>query len=933
MGRSIVYCDKCGTLLREEDFRQGKALVADNRSYCSACKPASSSVTPPQPPTARKASSGRIPKQAAPEGITSSRLPKQPQHQSRPIPMQAPAPPPAEGAGSNARVIGIVIAGLVLAGAAVATMFSGGRKESQPSSEPAAATPIVQPLPPPKVENLNPEERRREEAARAACVKAYEVQTTRPKDLAAQWRAFEAAVAAAQGTSYASDATTQLAKVRRRFEEERQLVESRSQEVLAREQFRPALEVWESELGRFDIPEWTQPLQARIAELKSDFERRLGVMRDAAVEARKRGDDAEARRIRARVAGWGLAGYAEQVDQAMAGVVPERKEPLPGTGAPAALVAYRAKWKELLTPTRGRDLAELQKGLEKLAGEAKAEAAKEAADDLENLRLAASVFQESALLLAKLARGQRVALTYYDPAGAPVRTDEVLLKIDGQRLEMKQGDGSVVIPFGEIAAATLADLFKGRASRKESDIRAAVAACLLDGDPDGAQRLRTEPLPELNEKYVEAARELQARRAKDDKEAAARTLFYEAERDFFDYGETGGALLKFKSLLADHAGTAFVKRNRAAIAARVEGGFKDFLFANGDLVVTPGFKLGKYGRVEAAWVSQQDVEPAKMKDSYVQLEISALPEAEYRVWILAGGCCQEVLTFHVQATELVAPDPEKPREKSAAEPGSAVSMIVKSTNSSLRKLHSQHNGPKTPERFDWVLAGTFKFPTAGPKKIRILTGQKGFAVAQAAVLSTRPGPPRELEYKELDRWRAETPGAQVKQGGVVTGCILREVWKNIGGGNVEELTSTAGFKEDRPDERGMLTSFEAPQDIGDSYGTRIRGYVHPPLSGAYVFWIAADDAGELWLSTDEDPVHKVKIAFLTSYASPREYGKFPEQKSRPIDLKAGRRYYIEALHKEGGGGDHVSVKWLLPTGAEELPIPGNRLSPFVPAKK
>ena len=49
-------------------------------------------------------------------------------------------------------------------------------------------------------------------------------------------------------------------------------------------------------------------------------------------------------------------------------------------------------------------------------------------------------------------------------------------------------------------------------------------------------------------------------------------------------------------------------------------------------------------------------------------------------------------------------------------------------------------------------------------------------------------------------------------------------------------------------------------------------------------------------------------------------------------LKAGRRYYVEALHKEGGGGDHVSVKWQLPNGQQEAPIPGNRLSPFVPAK-
>jgi len=173
----------------------------------------------------------------------------------------------------------------------------------------------------------------------------------------------------------------------------------------------------------------------------------------------------------------------------------------------------------------------------------------------------------------------------------------------------------------------------------------------------------------------------------------------------------------------------------------------------------------------------------------------------------------------------------------------------------------------------------------------------------------------------------------MKQGGVVTGSILREVFRNISGASIGELTGASSFKEDRPDESGLVTAFEGPIDIGDDYGTRIRGYVHPPLSGPYVFWIASDDTGELWLSSDEDPAHKERIASCPSYASPREYEKFPEQKSKPIELKAGRRYYIEALHKEGGGGDHVSVKWQLPNGEPEGPIPGNRLSPFVPAKK
>ncbi len=43
---------------------------------------------------------------------------------------------------------------------------------------------------------------------------------------------------------------------------------------------------------------------------------------------------------------------------------------------------------------------------------------------------------------------------------------------------------------------------------------------------------------------------------------------------------------------------------------------------------------------------------------------------------------------------------------------------------------------------------------------------------------------------------------------------------------------------------------------------------------------------------------------------------------------AGQRYYIEALMKEGGGGDNLAVRWQLPNATIEEPIPNNRLQVF-----
>lgn len=938
MGHSIVYCDKCGLLLKEEDFRQGKAFTSDNRSYCAGCRPTGSSPRLPTLP-GTKASSTRIPKQPAHESVTSTRIPKQPHIESRRLQALPPAPPPpAQPPASTSKMIWIGVGGAAIVIVGLAVMFSGSKAAPKPPEETTntTTTRTVVTVPQPPVENLNPEERRREEAARAACVKAYDVQTTRPRDLAGQWRAFEAAVAAAQGTSYLGDATTQLGKLRRKLEEERAEIEKKAQEALTRENYKGAVEVWEAELKRYDLQEWTRPVGDRVAELKADFERRLGIMREAAVEARKRGDEPEAKRVRARVAGWGLVGYPEQIDQALVGIVPDKPATPPeNPGTPKAIDAYRARWKDLVGPVAGRDFAEAVKVLEKIGAENKDEAVKkEAADDLENLKLAASLVSEAAAMLPKMAKGQRLAFSYWDPAGNLAKIEDVVLKVDATRVEMKWGDGSIVVPFGEIAASTLADLFKTRAAKKDSDNRAATTACLLDGDPEGAQRFRGEAFPSINDKYAEAAKDVLQRRSGDDREKAARQLFTEAERDYFDYGEMVGAVAKYKALLGgDHAATSFVRRNRAAIIARTEGGMKDFLYASGDLNVTTGFKLGKYGKIESAWVSTADADPAKTKDNYVELSFSAAPEVEYRCWILAGGCCQEVFTFHYQGTELTGPDPANPREKIAAEPGSAGWITVKSTNSSLKKLHSQHTGPKNPERFDWIPVGVFKYPTAGVKVIRILTNQKGFAVSAAGVMTTRPGAPRDLDFKEFEKWKAETPGAALKQGGIVTGSILREVWKDIGGGGIGDLINQPAFKEDRPTERGLIANFEGPTDWADNYGTRIRGYVHPPATGAYVFWISSDDQGELWLSTDEDPKNKTRIGFVPDFTAPREFTKHASQMSKPIDLKAGRRYYIEALQKEGGGGDNLCVKWKLPSGQEEAPIPGIRLSAFVPPKK
>jgi subtilisin family serine protease len=156
-----------------------------------------------------------------------------------------------------------------------------------------------------------------------------------------------------------------------------------------------------------------------------------------------------------------------------------------------------------------------------------------------------------------------------------------------------------------------------------------------------------------------------------------------------------------------------------------------------------------------------------------------------------------------------------------------------------------------------------------------------------------------------------------------TGALLREVWTGIPGKLVSSIPVNTP-----PSSSGMISSFVSPYNIGDNYGSRVRGYVCVPASGSYTFWIASDDHSELWLSTDEDPANKVKIASVTGYTLRSQWDKYPSQKSVTISLQAGHKYYIEALQKEAAGADHLSVGWQLPDGSMERPIGGNRLIPF-----
>jgi uncharacterized repeat protein (TIGR03806 family) len=159
-----------------------------------------------------------------------------------------------------------------------------------------------------------------------------------------------------------------------------------------------------------------------------------------------------------------------------------------------------------------------------------------------------------------------------------------------------------------------------------------------------------------------------------------------------------------------------------------------------------------------------------------------------------------------------------------------------------------------------------------------------------------------------------------------TGSVTRHLWSGVNGTAVTDLTSLPGYPAS-PSSINTLSSFQAPTDVADNYGTRVFGWVHAPVTGTYTFSLHADDNAELWLGTNGLPESRRLVASVPGWTNPNEFTKYPAQTSVGIPLVAGRFYFIEALHKEGTGGDNLGVAWDYP-GQTLTIIPGSRLSPW-----
>ena len=149
--------------------------------------------------------------------------------------------------------------------------------------------------------------------------------------------------------------------------------------------------------------------------------------------------------------------------------------------------------------------------------------------------------------------------------------------------------------------------------------------------------------------------------------------------------------------------------------------------------------------------------------------------------------------------------------------------------------------------------------------------------------------------------------------------VIEKRWSGSTAYNSQTWTGTTNYS-------GTLSTFTTQQNVADSYSRQLTGYLQPQVSGNYTFWIASDDDSRLFLSTNTTPGSKVQLATVSGWVNYQSWDTQTSQKSAVVSLEAGKIYWLEVHHLEGGGGDHASVAWSGP-GIARAAIPASALFP------
>ncbi|XP_078617867.1 fibrocystin-L-like isoform X2 [Branchiostoma floridae x Branchiostoma japonicum] len=134
-----------------------------------------------------------------------------------------------------------------------------------------------------------------------------------------------------------------------------------------------------------------------------------------------------------------------------------------------------------------------------------------------------------------------------------------------------------------------------------------------------------------------------------------------------------------------------------------------------------------------------------------------------------------------------------------------------------------------------------------------------------------------------------------------------EQWNGTNPWSTEAFAEVTNYTSDRAGYwvRPKSDGFWWDEDVMDSYVTRMKTFFVPSATGLWQFYIKSDDRSNLYMSQDEDPAKRVRVAHCKQYRP--HYTTKDNQHTEKMMLEKGKRYYMEVTHHEGGGGSNVYV--------------------------
>jgi hypothetical protein len=182
----------------------------------------------------------------------------------------------------------------------------------------------------------------------------------------------------------------------------------------------------------------------------------------------------------------------------------------------------------------------------------------------------------------------------------------------------------------------------------------------------------------------------------------------------------------------------------------------------------------------------------------------------------------------------------------------------------------------------------------------------------------------------------------VNAGTFTPGLINYERWSNQPN-NAGALTTIQSGQSGPANVVVTTTNAYNIGDVADNYAQRLTGVFIAPSNGNYVFFVSGNDDADVFLNpTGDQPAGKVQIAEQLGSADSRYQwqeddtpGDALQQRSDTytnalgvapyptgIPLTGGNRYYLEAVHRAGGGDSYLGVTFA-PYSADSSTVPTN----------